>query len=166
MLRATLNEAVPLQVLAADGRTDLFARATLRDASNSVLTILTLPHIATGMYGASYTPSAEGYVSVIYELFYDSGMTVPADYDLESELLEVSSDKTNLARILGLLHENTVFDQQIYDTGGNLVSGRLRAYDTKAHALSAGLTGLLFTWNLSASYTGGQLSQYLITRES
>jgi hypothetical protein len=164
MLRATLNQAVPLQVLAADGRTDLFARATLY-ANEAVLTVLTLPHIASGLYGTNYTPDAEGYISAVYELFFDSGFTAAANYDLESEMMEVSSDKTNILRILGLLHENTVFDNQVYDSGGNLVSGRLRAYDTKSHALTAGLPGLLFTWAVSASYTGGQLSQYLITRE-
>ncbi len=165
MLRATINEPFPLQVLVSDGRTDLFARATVY-ANDAVLTILTLPHIASGLYGTSYTPAGEGYLSVIYELFFDSGFAAAANYDLESELVEVSSDKTNLVRVLGLLHENTVFDQQVYDSDSNLVSGRLRAYDSKVHALSAGIPGLLFTWTVSASYTGGQLSQYLITRDS
>lgn len=163
-MRATLNEAVPLQVLAADGRTDLFARATVY-MNGAVVTALTLPHIASGLYGTTYTPSVEGYISVIYELFFDSGFTAAANYDLESETIEVSSEKTNIMRILGLLHENAVFDQQIYDSGGNLTSGRVRSYDTKSHALSAGLPGLLFTWAVTASYTGGKLDQFRITRE-
>lgn len=165
MIRATLSQPFPLQVLAADGRTDLFARATLYQ-EGSFLATVTLTHIGQGLYGSTYTPSQEGFIGVVYKLYLDSGFTQNADYDLETEGAEVSSDKTNLLRILGLLHENTVFDLQTYDSGGNLVSGRLRGYDNKAHAVSAGLTGLLFTYTIDASYSGGQLSKYLITRET
>jgi hypothetical protein len=165
MLRATLNEAFPIQVLAADGRTGLFGRATIYRNGSSIA-MVTLPHIAQGMYGSTYVPTQEGFLSIIYQLYLDSGFTQPADYDLESEGVEVSSDKTNVLRILGLLHENTVFDQQVYDMNSNLSSGRLRVYDSKTNAISSGLTGLLFTYTVLASYSGGQLTRYLITRES
>lgn len=164
MLRATLNEAVPLQVLASDGNTALFARALIYRAGALEATVSLLP-IAGGLYGLDHTFVQEGYVSVVYQLFFDAGLTVPAPYDLESEIIEVSSDKSNILRILGLLHENAVFDQQVFDVSGNLVSGRIRSYDTKLNAQAAGLTGLLFTWLLSAVYTGGQLSRYSLTRE-
>lgn len=164
MLRATLNEPVPLEVLAADGRTDLFAQATLY-RNGILLTTLTPTHIAQGVYRATYTASVEGYISVIYQLFSDAGFTVPAGYDLESETVEVCSDKTNIMRILGLLHDNAVFDQQVYDGGGNLTGGRLRIYDSKVNMLLAGLTGLLFTYAIVASYTNGLLTRYHISRE-
>lgn len=161
MLRATLNEAVPLQVLAADGKTDLYAQATLY--SNGVsLTTLALPHLDGGLYGSTYTPVTEGYLSVVYRFFYDPGLTVLADYDLEAEAVEVSSDKTNLLRILGLLHHNSVLDQQIYDGDGNLITARIRAYDSRPNADLAGLTGLLFTWSVVAIYTGGRVSDFRI----
>jgi len=164
MLRATINEPVPIQVLAADGRVDLFAQAKLyRDTS--LLTTLSLAHIANGLYGSNYTPDQEGYLSVVYQLFEDSGMIVPAYYDLESETVEVTSDKLNLLRILGLLHENAVFDQQTYDAAQNLLTGRIRVYDTKDHADAAGVLGLKFTWGVHAVYTSGLLSRYSITRE-
>ena len=161
MLRATLNEAVPLQVLAADGKTDLFAQATLY-SEGAALTTLAVPHIDGGLYGTTYTPTAEGYLSVVYRFFYDAGLTIPADYDLEAEAIEVSSDKTNILRILGLLHHNAVLDQQVYDPDGNLLTARIRAYDTRAHADLAGLTGLLFTWSVVAVYTGGRVSDFRI----
>jgi len=161
MLRATLNEAVPLQVLAADGKTDLYAQAFVyRDGV--LLTTLPLPHLDAGLYGVSYTASQEGYLSVVYKLFYDSGFTVPADYEYEAEVLEVSSDKTNILRLLGLMHHKAVLDQQMFDGAGNLTSARLRAYDTQAHADLAGLTGLLFTWQVAALYTSGRVSDFRI----
>ncbi len=164
MLRATLHQPVPLQVLISDGRADLFARARLYN--DSVLTeTVSLPFLAEGVYGAQYIFSTEGYYTVIYQLFYDSGFTSPADYDLEAEIVEVSSDKTNLLRVLGLLHQNTVFDNQAYDSSNNLTSGRLRVYNSKANAVTAGSTGLLFTYSVTASYTDGRLSRYSITEE-
>lgn len=161
MLRATLNEPVPLQVLASDGRTDLFAQALIYQGA-TLLTTLSLPHLDTGLYGANHTPSAEGYFSVIYKLFYDAGFTVPADYDFESEILEVDTFKTNLLRVLGLLHHNAVLDQQIYDTAGNLLTARLRSYNSVLNAQAGGLTGLLFTWNVVAEYTSGRVSRFSI----
>lgn len=162
MLRATLNEAVPIQVLASDGRVDLYAKAYLYDVAGSLLASLDLPHLATGLYGSTYIWNTEGYFTVVYRLFYDSGFSSPADYDYESELVEVSSDKTNIFRLLGLLHHKAVLDQQTYDNAGNLTSARLRAYDTQSNADSAGLIGLLFTWQVVASYTSGVLSDFRI----
>jgi hypothetical protein len=161
MLRATLNEAVPLQVLAADGKVDLYAKATLY-SDGALLSTVDLSHIDGGLYGASYTPSEEGYLSVVYRFFYDAGMTIPADYDLESEAIEVSSDKTNILRILGLLHHNATVDQQDYDDAGNLKFARVRSYKTPDDRLLGGLTGLLFTWLVKASYTGGRVSNFSI----
>jgi hypothetical protein len=161
MVLATLNEAVPLQVLAADGRTDLYARAVLY-LNAAVLTTLTLPHIDGGLYGTTYTPVVEGYISVVYKLFNDAGFSVPAEYDLESEIVEVSSNKLNILRILGLLHHNAVLDQQVYNGAGNMTAARLRSYDSVAHAQAAGSTGLLFTWNVVTVYTSGQVTRFSI----
>lgn len=164
MLRATLNEQVPLQVLAADGRTDLYAQATLY-RGDTVLDTLDLPHIDRGLYGLTYLPAAEGYLTLVYRLFSDSGRAIPAPYDLDAEIVEVSSDKVNLLRILGMMHENAVYDQQVYDAGRNLTAGRVRCYKSKAAALAQDPAGLLFTYQLTAAYTNGNLSFYRITRE-
>lgn len=161
MLRATLNEPVPLQVLASDGRTDLFAQALVYQGA-TLLTTLSLPHLDTGLYGASYTPTAEGYLSVVYKLFYDNAFTIPADYDFESETLEIDTFKTNLLRILGLLHHNAVLDQQVFTPDGQLSTARLRSYDSVLNAQAGGLTGLLFTWHVVAEYTSGRVSRFSI----
>jgi hypothetical protein len=164
MLRATLNEPVPLQVLASDGRTDLYAQASIY-RSGVLLGTVDLVHQDQGLYGGVYTPTQEGYLTTVYRLYSDPSMTVLAPYDLEGEVIEVSSDKLNLLRILGLLHENSVFDQQVYDGARNLTSGRVRCYKDKASSLAQDPAGLLFTYQLSAAYTNGNLSFYRITRE-
>jgi hypothetical protein len=164
MLRATTNEDIPLQVLASDGNTGLFAKVDLyRDGV--VVETISLPHLSNGLYGATYSPTQDGYLSAIYVFFYDAGLTVEADYDHESELIEVCADKTNLIRILGLLHHNAVLDQQVYNTENHLVSARLRAYDSRANADLSGLTGLLFTWLVSAVYTAGRVSDFRIKEQ-
>lgn len=163
-MRATLNEPVPLQVLAADGRSDLFARAHLY-LEGAFLVEVALLYLADGIYAASYTPDQVGYHSIVYQLFVDSGFTVPAPYDLEAEVLDVSEDQTDLRRILGMLHENAVYDQQVFDGARNLTSGRVRCYKDKTAALAQDPAGLLFTYQLTAAYTNGNLSFYRITRE-
>jgi hypothetical protein len=164
-MRATKNEPVPLQVVAGDAQTGgLFARALVYQG-NTLVATLPLPHIASGIYGTVNTFAVEGYYSVLYQFFLDSGFTSPApEYDVGSEIIEVSSDKTNLIRLLGLAHENAVFDQQVYDGDGNLTSGRIRSYDSDVHANAAGATGLLFTWTITAVYTAGNLTSYKIVR--
>jgi hypothetical protein len=164
MLRATVNEAVPLQVLASDGRVDLYVQARLFRGTIQIET-LSLPHISGGLYGTTYVSDQEGYISVVYQLFEDSGFTVPAYYDLESEILEVDSIKLFLYRILGLLHENTIFDEQTYDTAQNLLTGRIRSYDTPEHKDAGGTEGLRNIWRVNATYSAGLLSNYSITRE-
>jgi hypothetical protein len=163
-VRATLNEPVPLQVLAADGRSDLFARARIH-LDGAFLVEVPLPYMADGVYAVNYTPDHVGYHSIVYQLFMDAGFAVPAPYDSEAEVLDVSEDQTDLRRIMGMLHENAVYDQQVYDGARNLTAGRVRCYRDKTAALAQDPAGLLFTYQLTAAYTNGNLSFYRITRE-
>jgi hypothetical protein len=153
LLRATLNEPVPLQALANDGKTDLFVRVTVLTPTLTVAATLYPAHVMKGLYSVNWTPTTEGYFSAIYEFFLDAGHTVVAqDYPQNGETIEVNSDKTNLLRMLALNHENAVLDQQTYDAGRRLLTARLRGYDTQANAALAGATGLLFEWNVVSTY--------------
>lgn len=167
MIRATLNEPVPLQILTPDERADLYARARLFTPDGALVEEFNLPHMITGLYATTWTPNEEGYYSVVYDLFTDEAYTTPADYDREGELIEVTSEKVYLLRLLGLAHENSVLDQHVYNANGRLVSARLRNYDTKANAQAAGETGLRFTWTVTATYNAAhQLTSYRIVSES
>ena len=165
MLRATLNEPTPLQVQVADGRTDLFARAQVYEAGNTIpIATVSLAHINDGLYGSTHTFTDGGYFTAQYQLFEDAGFTVEASYDLEIETVEASNDKTNILRLLGLNYHNSVMEPLAYDASGCLTDAKVRAYDTATNAqVDDGVTGLLFSWTIEITYTGGQLVKYMIT---
>ena len=171
MLLATVNEAVTLSMLASDGRTDLYGQARVYNSSNILVSTLSLAHVAEGVYSVQYTPTTEGYYNVVYQLYFDPGHTVDAGYEHQGEIVDVNSFRTNILKVLGLVHENTVVDQQTYDVDGNLQTARIRAYNNATNAGNAAAaspssynTGLLFTWNVSAEYSLGLLSKYSIVR--
>lgn len=166
MIQASLNETVPLRILAADGRTDLYAQIRVYNAIGTLVQSLSAPHLAEGVYATTWTPNIEGYYSLVGQFYFDSMFTADAGYEKTGDLVDVSTIKSNILRILGLQHENTVVDQQVYDVDQNLISARVRCYDSKANALSAGATGLRFTYTVTAEYSGGLLSNYTMVRDS
>lgn len=165
MIQATLNEAVPLQMLATDGREDLYGLVRIYDDAGALVASLPLVHVAEGLYSASWTPAIEGWFSAVTELFFDSAYTVDAGYEKAGEQIEVTQTKTNILRMLGLVYDNSIIDQQVFDADDNLLSARIRAYDTKANALLAGTAGLRFQYRVEAEYTGGRLSKYQVVRD-
>lgn len=75
-----------------------------------------------------------------------------------------------LRRIVGLMHENSVLDQTTHDSSNNLTAGRLRLYNSKANADAAalggsGTSGLVASYAISATYVGGNLSTYKVTKD-
>lgn len=75
-----------------------------------------------------------------------------------------------LRRMAGLMHENSVLDNTQHDGSNNLTSGRMRIYDSKANADAAmmggsGTNGLVATYSISATYTGGNLATYKVTKD-
>lgn len=171
MLLATVNEAVTLSMLAADGRTDLYGQARVYNSVGGLVATVNLSHAAEGLYQSNYTPTTEGYFQIVFQLYFDAGRTVDAGYEHQGETLDVNSFRTNILRILGLLHENAVVDQQSYDGDGNLTQARIRSYNSATNAANASAvspasynTGLLFTWQVDATYSSGSLVKYVITR--
>jgi len=165
MLRATLQEAVPLQVLAGDGRTNLHPQVCLYKPNGSLVAALSLPHLGAGLYGTTWTPQEHGYFTAVYVVYEDPGHLVTSYYAQQAETIEVSSDKTNILKVLGLVYDNSVLDQQLYDQQGNLVQARIRCYDSKTTAETANAHGLLFAYRLSAIYSDGRLVRYSITED-
>jgi hypothetical protein len=165
MIRATLDEVIPLQIQLNDGQTALYGRAKVYDSSGALFVTLPLSHIDNGLYGTSYTFISPGHYTVVYQMFLDAGLTIPSEYDIEAETVEANSDKTNILRILGMTHDNTVIDQQTYNLQGNLLTSRIRQYETKAQAELAGASGLLNTWSMVATFSGDKLTKYVVVRE-
>jgi hypothetical protein len=76
-----------------------------------------------------------------------------------------------LARVLGMLHENSVLDLTSFDTNNNLLAGRLRLYSTAADAVAAQAaspatydTNKIAQYAITATYTGTNLTTYLVDR--
>ena len=173
MLRATIGEALPLQIQVGDGRADLYPQVSVHDYTGAIVVgPLDLPHFAGGLYGSIHTFNSEGNFTAIYRIYTDVGHTTAADYDVEAESIEATYDKTNILKMLGIVHHNTVEDMFTYDGAGNLTSVRVRAYDSDTNALAAkatspanGTVGLLFLWNITALYSSGRLSLYAEVEE-
>lgn len=72
---------------------------------------------------------------------------------------------TLMVRAIGLMHENSVLDQTVYNVDNRLTSGRMRIYDSRANALAAGATGLVATYTITATYSGLSLTNYTVVRE-
>lgn len=92
----------------------------------------------------------------------------PAGASVSADIAAVKSDTaatlTSVARILGLSYDNVNEDQQVYSSG-HLTSARLRLYDTAAHALAGGATGLLYTYAIAAAYDiSGNCTSFTVTR--
>lgn len=85
----------------------------------------------------------------------------------------MSKTSTDLVRVLGMSHENSVLDQTTYTVDNNLLSGRMRIYDSKANAdaaqaASPGIydTGKIAEYAIIATYTGTNLVTYKVSREA
>lgn len=70
---------------------------------------------------------------------------IPAAVDLAPLIALVT-------RALGLAGENLVMDQTVFDADKKLTSARVRIYDSAAHALAAGDTGVIGTFPLTLTW--------------
>jgi hypothetical protein len=170
-MEATVNTPIPLSMLVADGTTTLYGQARIYNSLGSLSYTVDLNHVAEGIYVGLHTPTLEGYYQIVYQLYTDISRTIPATYDKSGESLDVNSFRTNILRLLGLAHENSVLDAMGYDIDGNMTSARVRCYDNRTHADLARAaspatynTGLLFSYDVSATYASGNLSKYSILK--
>lgn len=85
--------------------------------------------------------------------------------DVAGQTATLNAVSTMLTRALGMMHENSVLDQTVFDGDNNLTAARFRIYSSKANAEAAGLTGLIATYTITASYTGGNLTNYTVVKE-
>ena len=171
MLLGTVGKPISVSATVSDGRTDLFCRARILDSSGNLFATLPLLHQQFGCYSSSMTFSVEGYFNVIYDFFFDAGFTFEAGYGLNAETIDINSFRTDIARILGLQHQNSIVDQTVHDSDRNLLSARLRVYDTAANVAAATAvspsvynTGLLFQYQIVGSFSGGILQKYHIEK--
>ncbi len=104
--------AIRLQFFAPGGETNLYARAwVVKPDGTTITAAIPLPHVALGVYGASYSPVLAGTHTAIYETFTDAGYTTPSTYEKGSESFNVIGSPLPATDAAGKVLLN-------HDTGG------------------------------------------------
>lgn len=146
--------------------------ASLVNVEDGVVVVAqpTIREVGSGVYAFSKTvPFGKHYVGIL-----DFGLQADPRFYTWNMRYEDSLDTVSmLHRCLGLLHENSVFDEATFDgLSGRLQAGRLRLYSTKEDATIAKntspaehLTNMIAQYSVQASYNGANLRTYLVSLE-
>lgn len=126
-----------------------------------------LPGIWTLNFDTGPHNSVDDYITEFIDI---SGNAVNAPFVRDENQVGgyLDSIDADLARILGLNHDNFVHDPTDYDINGRMVTGETRMYNSKANALlDDGATGLLFKYTVTSARTvQGFLAKFTQTRET
>jgi hypothetical protein len=125
-------------------------------------------HKGTWKYDFDTTPhnTTDDY---FFEVIDNSGNAIN-QFEIDAFTVSDSGDLANIEadvkRLLALNHDNFVMDPLTYDANGSMLTGVVRAYDSKANAdADDGVTGLLYTYDITGERTGaGYLGKYTQTR--
>jgi hypothetical protein len=131
--------------------------------SNIVVVPVTIGEIASsGDYKVTFVPPVNGLYRV--EVFINLNKEIWfCKYQAVTELTNTQAQKIDqivldLARVLGLLHQNAIVDRHDYDVNGQLSFARLRIFDSLANLPTvpdgSETTGLLFEYEFNATYSG------------
>lgn len=170
---AKVGESVPLVMILEDGNESQFPQAEIyAPGGTTPIATIDLLHKVKGRYEGSWTPASVGPFSAQFFVYADAGHTIEnIVYVRAVEQVFVSqSDVDDLAaavvRLLGLNHENAFIDNTEFDIFSQLVSCRIRLYDSKANAETAQdgdsySTGLIATYTMTAVHeAAGKLKTY------
>lgn len=131
MLLGTPGQPLTLTLAAGDGNTGLYGRIRVYNGTGALQATVDLTHRAEGVYTSTWTPSTEGNFFGVGQFYTDAGRTAAATaYGTAAEDYDISAIRTNVARILGLQHENSYVDQTVYSVDGDLTAARIRTYDS------------------------------------
>ena len=173
----SVGATVPLVLLLSDGATNRYPRVEVFPAGASAPGwVLDLTHVARGRYESSFVPSQSGTYVAVFTVYSDPSHTVEdVSYPREQEQIIVTNDNLDgisqkLIRLLGLSHENAFIDSTVYDASGQLVSARLRIFDSRDHAVAATdggneTAGLIAVYEITSRYEDqGLMSTYRMVR--
>ena len=161
---ATVGTAVPIVMILEDGNVTQHPQAEVYAVGGvSPLATLDLVHTARGRYEASYTPAAVGVLSAVFIVYADVGHSIEnIVYTREVEQIFVTQSgiddlAAKLVRILGLVHENAFIDNTTHDPFGQLLTARVRLFDSKVNVEAATdggseTTGLVATYQIETTY--------------
>lgn len=140
----TVGDPVPIVLILEDGNESVYPQAKIY-AAGAVTPVATidLPHKVDGRYEDSWTPTAVGIYTAQFKIFADAARTIEdITYTRSVDQVVVTSSSVddlalNIVRVLGLVHENVFIDETDHDPDGQLVSCRVRLYDSKSNVENA-----------------------------
>jgi len=113
--------------------------------------------LGNGNYRYTFTPSENGvwYVNVTNSTYFPWGK----NDDIYVDEADLTSVYETAIRTLGLVHHNIHIDNAVYDDSGNMISGRVRIYDSPSNVGTN--TGVIETYLITADGTEcGQFSYW------
>jgi hypothetical protein len=177
---AAVGEPVLLSLTLADDSDNMYPQAKIYEgASSTLVDTIDLDHTILGKYEAEWNPTTVGTYTAVFSIFSDAGHTVeltPFVYSREVEQIIVMYNSNDdlaslVSRVLGLVHENAFIDNTVFDANGQLISARVRVYDSKTNVQAATdggseMTGLLYTYTIESEYElPGRMKQYRMMKE-
>ena len=146
MIEAVISQPLLLELALTDGVSSKFPRAKVYTDIGALVATIDLPHIASGLYQGTWTPSTTGQFNVHYTVFSDAGHTIAdVTYERVADHVLVRALDQDLAfrKLLGHHGENTRDDVLTYDANNRPLTFRRRVFASKAAALAstAGGTG-------------------------
>lgn len=106
--------------------------------------------LGNGNYKYNFTPNANGiwYVIVTHPTYFPWGKTD----DVQVYDNDISAIYNNVVKTLGLVHHNFYIDDATYDDSGQMISARIRIYDSAANVGTN--TGVIETYRIEVDSTG------------
>lgn len=161
------NSTYYLEVLVTDASGNPVSGLTVSYAiynsnTNLLVTSGSLIDIGNGIYQKAILFNTIGQFRVEY--------TTPANYTDEIEtilvvadqLTDIKTETDKIKYILGLVHENMVMTNQVYDVDSNLVSATIKLYNSASDANAQ--VNEFATYSITASYTAGLVTHYKVVK--
>jgi len=171
-IEITIGETARLALVLGDGDAAQYPRARIYQVGVAVpVSTLDLTHLAEGLYENSWIPPDLGVYQVIYTVYQDSGHTTTNPRyskeldqlfvrdNLEQQILTLVQEIKLEIEALAEQENNTYIDNTQYDDCCQVLSSRIRVFDTKAHCEAATdggseTLGLLATYQVVVDYEG------------
>jgi len=179
-LTAVVNTDLKISCLVEDGNDLLYPQATITTPDSSVF-VVNLSHDSLGRYETTITGdnfSITGVYYCVYIPYTDPAHTITAtDYYFSMDQIlvstaDISTLAADMARSLGLEHDNSLIDLAQYDPCNQLVAARLRIFDSAINLNSAivdelvtSTPGLLYSYMAVTTYArAGRMQSYRFIR--
>ncbi len=159
-MRLAVGDTIPLVLQLENGDTGEHPQASLYEDDGTLIGTYDLAHVALGSYtNTTRSMPNKPFVTAVYRVFDDAGHT--SESSQHGRVVEIFEQ----SRIEGLAGRNQVLTALTKNANGDMLTGRLRVYDTLANSLiDDGVAGLIGEYNTVATYDGNNsMDDYKMT---